>query len=189
MKKVMFLSLMATFLIACTPDQDKFDHQQLVNVPKSDAPGVIPNEVGLTAIVSLPNEHTWQDLDEFYKTELPKFSGTDYYDNLRELVLYHLVYPFKIQTNADKETLAYYFGEMQEVELMNPDAFLAVASALFLKGWSKEEVREAARVRYEKNMETFRSLDNFEEALAKYGDKHEKLLRYSRNFPNRWGAY
>ncbi len=189
MKSILIYSLIASCLLACNAFDEKPDEHLMAGIPESKAPGVIPPDVELNSIVSFPARHTWRDLHDFYQNELPKFSRTDYYDNLRELTLFHLVKPFKFQVEADKETLEYYFREMQQVDLMDPDAFLAVAAALFLKGWSKEEVREAARARFEKNMETFKTFANPEQALEKYGEKHQKLLRFANNFPNRWGSY
>ena len=189
MKTIFIYSLIASCLIACNTFDEKPDEHLMAGIPESKAPGVIRTDVGLNSIVSFPTRHTWRDVDDFYKKELPKFLGTDYYDNLRELTLFHLVKPFKFQVDADKETLEYYFKEMQQVDLMDPDAFLPVASALFLKGWSKDQVREAARARFEKNMETFKTFADPEQALKKYGEKHQKLLRYAKNFPNRWGFY
>ncbi len=140
-------------------------------------------------MASLPHQYTWRDIDDFYHTALPKYVGTDYYDNLRELALFHLVFPFEFEREADKAALEYYFKEMQEVDLMDPKAFIIVAVALFQKGWTKEAVREAAYARYVKNMETLKSLDNPESAMKKYADKHQNLLRFAENLPNRWGSY
>lgn len=176
--------------MACNSNNDYVDSPlRSEETPKAKAPGVIPKDVGLSEIITLPTQHTWRDLDEYYRDKLPEFYREDYYDNLRESVLFHLVFPFRFQEQADKETIEYYFGEMQQVGLMDPDAFLTVAARMFLNGWTKEQVRAAAKERYDKNLEVFASLNNPQQALDKYGAKHDKLQRFAANFPNRWGSY
>ena len=175
---------------ACNFDSEAVESPlKLTQVPQSKAPGVIPPGVGLNEIVNLPEQHTWRDLDAYYREQLPAFYGTDYYNNLRELVLFHMVNPFHFEKEAGKEVLEYYFNEMQQVDLMNPDAFLAVAASLFLNGWTKEQVRAAAADRFEKNRKVFSTFDDPETALKKYAEKHERLKRFAANFPNRWGGY
>jgi len=191
MKNIILFAVLTTLLFGCNPKED-LNKESLKNLElKSShrAPGVIPGDIGLIGIIQAPATHTWKDLDNYYRVKLPHYIGEDYYENLRELVLNQLVLEFDMPKNADKETLEFYINEMSQVELMDPDAFIRTAVPLLLHSWSKEKIRVFAKERYEKNMIFIQTLDNPEKVLAKYGERYEKLRKFSKTFPNRWGSY
>lgn len=151
--------------------------------------GKVPAENPLLEIASMPSHHTWRDVDRFYRETLPRYAGTDYYSSLRHMALIHLVNPFQFQQHADRKTLEFYFGEMQQVAFMDWQAFTTVAAALFLKGWSREEISRAAMDRYERNMAFIQAASGSPDMLESLKKGQEELLQFANNFPNRWGSY
>ncbi len=150
---------------------------------------MVPDDNPLFDIVSTPSAHDWRDVDRFYRKTLPRYADTDYYSSLRHMALIHLVKPFQFQQAADLETLEYYFGEMQQVDFMDWQAFTAVAAALFLKGWSREEISQAALARYDRNMAFIQAATSPASTLEKLKKGQEELLQFAHNFPDRWGGY
>ncbi len=192
--KAQFLIPLAVFLlcVGCFPGaSDGWKADQVVQpaAPPAVAAGIVPADNPLFRIASFPSEHDWHDVDRFYKEELPRYASTDYYSSLRHMALIHLVNPFQFQQHADRKTLEYYFGEMQQVDFMDWQAFTAVAAALFLKGWSREQIQKAAMDRYERNMAFIQSATGSEKTLESLKESQEELLRFANNFPNRWGSY
>jgi hypothetical protein len=191
MKNVILFAVITTLLFGCNPNEDlhKESSENLELKSSQRAPGVLPRGIGLNEIIQAPTTHTWKDLDNYYRVELPRYRVEDYYENLRELVLNQLVLEFDMPKNAHKETLEFYINEMCQVDLIDPDAFIRTAVPLLLHSWSKEKIRELAKERYEKNMMFIQTLDNPERVLAKHGERFEKLRKFSETFPNRWGSY
>ncbi len=142
----------------------------------------VPLDIGLFEIVNQPAEHTWRDVDLFYKNILQTdHKHAAYFNNLRNMVFSHLINQFKMLESADLQTIEFYAKEQMKADFINnTDIFLMTLEAL--KGtWTREQREEAAFDRYNKNIAYIN--ENFEDpkkGMDVFGDRTQNILDYAK---------
>ncbi len=166
-KFLTFLSLL--LLVACNKEFDGNDlgTDDYESTVATQVNGQIPGDIGLYDIVLHAHNHSWKDLDAYYRMEvLLTHANTDYFKNLKNVVYWHLVTQFKMLEDADVEVIEYYVNEQLETELIvNIDIFLMSLDKL--EGvWSDKQLADAALNRYHKNVDYIDN--NFQDPKAYY---------------------
>jgi len=169
MKIQLLIFLFLLVLIACNKEFDSTDLKtdDFETTVGTRVNGQIPGDIGLNDIVLHAHNHTWKDLDAYYRTEvLHTHANTDYFKNLKNVVYWHLITQFKMLEDADVEVIEYYVKEQLETKLIvNIDIFLMSLDKL--EGvWSDEQLADAALNRYHKNVHYIDN--NFQDPKAYY---------------------
>lgn len=135
--------------VAQPPFQED-DNQKPAEIP--------PNIPALDKIVFFPKNHTWQDLDQFYREEMPKHEGLPYYENLQNIFFYHLNKQFNLCEEANPEKVAFYIEEQAKMNyVLNFKEF--TKCLLSLEGyWSNAKIKALAKEVLQKGMKV---IENF----------------------------
>lgn len=156
-----FMILFIFLLSSCTQDMEQTEatvpqEEITVNLNSDEQstekpPSIVPSDIGLNAIV-LDSQSVWQDLDRFYKHELPKHENKAYYNNLKNMLFFHLIRQFEIIKNADKETLAFYTEEQAKMDFINDYTIMRDCLAGLTGYWKIEKIRQMAVDVHDKNI-------------------------------------
>ncbi len=180
MKHLLLLTLIPVLFLSCNKERP-FKTEDAGPQASARAVGQIPSDIGLHDIVLHPEDHSWKELDSYYRNEvLIKHHNEDYFENLKNAAFWHLIEQFKMLEQADPETIAFYVNQqLQAKRINNIDIFLM--SLEKLKGvWSNEKIAHAAMSRYQKNIDYINA--NFQyptKELERTGYDLNKLTKYA----------
>lgn len=160
MKNILLILLI--FAFACSSEIEQKEEKMVNNSQKivvtdsdknsSTKPvSVVPSNIGLNDIV-LKENTTWKDLDIFYKDELPKHEGKEYYNNLKNMLFFHLVKQYDLLGKADKKSIEFYTNEQVNMDFIN-DYNIFRDCLVSLKGyWEIDKIRKTAVLVHDKNI-------------------------------------
>ncbi|MEL6675699.1 MAG: hypothetical protein AAFR61_26060 [Bacteroidota bacterium] len=142
MKYLSFLLILFLVSQSCKPNQTT---QIQDEIPPADLP--------FFKVALKPSQYTWQDMDQWYKEELPKHKGKAYYDNLQAQFFSYLMHAHKFLEKADQASIAFYVAEIQDRPYLL-DYPLVLAYVEALEGyWSVEKRATVLQQEYDKNLQ------------------------------------
>lgn len=174
--------------ISCSQDKDsalytaeKLLEKEAQMHPVNDFPGKIPMNIGgLGDIVLNPDQHTWQDLDRYYREELPKYEGEHFYENLKSKLFFHLIEQFRIDEEADIESVSYYTREQFASDfLVAPHLFVRCLERMRSEGaYPPHIMRRHVFHKYHDLMNKIAQRDDPEGFLERFGYRYEALRKF-----------
>jgi len=137
------------------------------NNDEPNPPEIPPNIPSLEKIIFFPKDHSWKDLDEFYREEMPKHEGLPYYENLQNIFFYHLSTQFSLCEEANQERIAFYLEEQAKLNYVVN--FREYSKCLLaLQGyWTNAKIKSMAHEVFTKGLKVINKLPS---------DKQSKLF-------------
>ncbi len=154
--------------------------------PVDDFPGKIPIELDFWDIVLQPDEHSWEDLDEYFRNELPKYEGKHFYDNLESVIFSHLIDQFELDKKADTETVEFYVQRLHKRNfLSHPEGYVRCLKRLYDEGYTPRQLAPYTIGVYDRWMENIAYMDNLNEYLLNHGHKFNPLKEFEEKLKDR----
>gem|GEM_PF-5793262 len=175
------LLFLVLFLQSCSEEQISSDRlvAQVEAVEQPQPAGVVPRDHPVWAYLQT-DEHSWRELDAFYRKQILKESDRSYAESLKKTAISLLVeaYPDFLQ-EASAEELAFYIDQQQQLGFVVPDVFLACLKAME-KYRDKGELAALAAETGERSMAYIRKqFADPQAVLERMGAGFEQLLAYS----------
>src|SRR5687767_3050701 len=147
------------------------------------APGIVPANLSLYDITHFPETHTWEDIDKWYREELPKHEGKQYYNNLRQMLFYHLIEQFKLDEEGDFKSLDFYVNEQLNAGLLaEPLLFVRCLKQMEKTGNTKYLVQNATN-KYRMDMALLEQQPSMKKVLLpKYEALNEYIVYLEKEF-------
>jgi hypothetical protein len=141
---------------------------------------MFPDTIFSDEIVANYKNHSWRDLDHYYRHTLPAYhNNQDYTENLKKHVIFQLSNPvWNFFANADAATLGFYVHEMEAFSFQDA-ATLKYLQALEGK-WPAENIRQTALACHNKTQQYLREhMKDPEAALAQVEAPLNALKNYA----------
>lgn len=87
------------------------------NQVRKSPPEVIPMDLAIFNMVADTKNYNLEDIDLFYKQELPLHKGKAYYENLRAFIISGLIHQHNILEKGSNDLVAYYIEEQLDMTL------------------------------------------------------------------------
>lgn len=187
MKTIFSFTIIATlFFVGCQKDAQKVTSNNVrANSANSveSAPGVVPSDIGLNEIVLHPSDHTWKDLDQFYRTVVLNHQQDSYFISLKKMTINSLIMQFDLLEKADLKTIEFYIHEQETLDLVYPEVF--VKSLERMKGhWSNEKIRHLALKKYSDGISFIKNnLKDPDSFMKENGSKFEAIKSFAESIP------
>ncbi|TVR88929.1 MAG: hypothetical protein EA411_03705 [Saprospirales bacterium] len=154
--------------------------------PSSDFPGKVPADLSFWDVVLHPQDHSWEDLDDYFRNDLPKHKGEEYYSNLESVLFSHLIGQFNIDREADLETVLFYTKrQFQRDFLAEPELFVRCLERLDEDGYSPRFLAPYVIGVHDRLMKTISEMDDPDAYLVKHGHKYHTLEQFEAELKER----
>lgn len=134
-------------LYSCKADirnQDaELTNQVIASDIKPNEPGIISPEDKIYTMLHDMDNHTWQDLDTYYRLETQD-PNEALSNNLKKITIIYLVNHFGLLEKADIPTIEFYFSEQQKMGLVEPAVFVKTLKRLY-GVWPNQNLKNAAQ--------------------------------------------
>ncbi|MBK7940087.1 MAG: hypothetical protein IPJ82_24740 [Lewinellaceae bacterium] len=195
MKKSPLISLYSFALLfgfilggcAVNPEENSVTVQKNSELPPTDRmPGIYPDSIRVYDIIGNYPHTTWKDMDAYYKNDISKYHlNKDYTDNLKKLVIFHMVKTFYFIKFADNKTIEFYVQQQMTLPIINTEVFIPCLQAL--KGyWPDKEIKSTAISEYNRLMDyVTHHMKEPEKVLERNKANFDKLLVFGENYPDK----
>lgn len=125
MKNIILIILSAfVFFGSCTKDSSPLKNKEAEEQTLSERNGKIPSNDKIFTIITNPDDYTWEEIDQYYKTSIVSKEDFGYKENLKKLAIWTMVENFDLITEADKSTLEFYAKEMVDMTFVSKPGVL-----------------------------------------------------------------
>ena len=170
------LLFLVLFLQSCSEEQISSDRfvAQVEAVEQPQPAGVVPRDHPVWAYLQT-DEHSWRELDAFYRKQILKESDGSYAESLKKTAISLLVEAYP----DFSEELAFYIDQQQQLGFVVPDVFLACLKTME-KYRDKGELTALAAETRERSIAYIRKqFADPQAVLERMGAGFEQLLAYS----------
>lgn len=145
--------------------------------------GGIPSDIGFKEIAFDTANHTWRDLDNYYRQViLVKYADRDFTNNLKNVCIIHLVETYKMNEKADLATVEFYINEQANFPyLVSPERFMRCLNRM--KGhWDEPRIAQLVENVRQKQIKSFQEkYSNKPDVVKRKIDEYNQYLTYSKN--------
>jgi hypothetical protein len=183
MKKAKTFILVFVILIfaACNQKTDEFIQKQKLSESLANGtaveyfPGLIPLGCKVYDFGFFQEEYTLNDLDDYYRNEVPEHQGELYYDNLRSVAIGFMINLYDMTNSGDYDMLEYYLDELEDIK--NPfhfEDYIVCLKAMQGK-WDERKIMDLAESLYNEWNQELNTYPEKENVIRERKEMNEQM--------------
>jgi hypothetical protein len=186
MKHLIFSTLfalsLAMFAQACANKQADAPQLEIAKSAGSDDEnfkGKILSDHPVMMMALHAEKYSWEDLDAYYRAELPKEASSPTYQNLRNMAFTALVSTYDLPSKAPQSVVAFYVDEQSAIAYSPAvKEYLRCLDAL-VGYWPTEKIKQSALDRFEKTKRYYQENALWQKDWEAKKSKYEPLLHWA----------
>ncbi len=107
----------------------------------------------LNPIIFNPSQHSWSDINRYYKEAIPKQKNSPHYRELKYVSIWHLFMQFDLSKEGSQRDIEFYYNEISAFDWYGDVRVTAQCLEGLKPYWTQEKIREAAKHQHDKYMQ------------------------------------
>jgi len=185
--QLLFFFCTALMFSACTSDGPQvkdavIDESRSVTRIKRDGSQKVVHDhfmADLNRIIFNPSQHSWSDIDRYYRESLPDRKGSPHYEELKFNCIWHLFKQFNLSEEGGQPELEFYYREISRMDWYGDVRVTALCLEGLKPYWTEANIKKAAKNEYNKWVKYNNDHFSDYEMLPNHQEGLDHLLRLS----------